>query len=68
MSNKNHMTMSMTIYTKYRIQNTLFWLTKTQMIDTSARLEPIANLANHEASRNRGRESRFEGKDTWSLR
>ena len=31
------------------------------MIVTSAQAEPIANLANHEASRNRGRGSRFEG-------
>ena len=31
------------------------------MIDASAQAQPIANLANHMASRNRGRGSRFEG-------
>ena len=58
--------------TEYRMQNTEYRMhlacNRTQMIVTNAQAEPIANLANHEASRNRGRESRFKGKDTWSLR
>ena len=49
----------------YRIQNTEYiWRTKTQMIVASAQAEPIANLANQEANRNRGRDSRCEG-DGW---
>ena len=31
------------------------------MIVANAQAEPIANLANHEANRNRGHESRFGG-------